>query len=679
MPSAWSDADAQATVRELRATFGCNEDVALRVYSSRLIGSDRSLVLHGGGNTSVKTVLTDDVGDEVEVLCVKGSGWDLAAIEPPGFPAVRLAGLRRLRELERLSDEAMVNAARTRMLDASAPNPSVEALLHAFLPHKYIDHSHADAILSLADQAQVEPLVRELYGDRIAVVPYIMPGFALAKLAAEVYEAHPQCEGLLLASHGLFTFGDTANASYERHIEIVDQARAFIEGRRSISLDGVRPQPAPQWSALGPALRGALSTQGRHYVLELRQGAQIRAFVDDPELESLALRGPATPDHVIRTKQKPLIFRASEAALQDVGRLREELGAAVAAYRTAYRAYVDAQCEAKGVIKTPLDPDPRVVLVPGLGLVGIGTTSKAAGIASDLYEHTIEVITGAEAVGRYEALSDGDIFDMEYWSLEQAKLGKKQPPPLAGRVVVVTGAGRGIGAAVARAFGRAGAELLLVDREGEGLHGLADELGAQAEMLDVTDRDAVQAIVDRAVEHWGGVDGLVSNAGTAHQAEMGRCPPERFRASLDINLLAHQWFASACWAVLTAQGTGGFLLFNASKAAFNPGAGFGPYAVAKAALVALMKQYALEGGPLGIRSNAVNADRVRTGLLGEDEVRARAAARGLDPAAYYRSNLLRREVTPEDVAAAFTFLAQAPSTTGSVITVDGGNIAASPR
>lgn len=667
MRSRWSDTEAAAAVQRWAKLPGSNEDVALRVYTSRLIGAEPGLVLHGGGNTSVKTTLPDDLAEPVSVLCVKGSGWDLGDIEPAGLPAVRLETLARLRALERLSDEDMVNAARTRLLDARAPNPSVETLLHAFLPHRFIDHSHADAILSLADQESAESLALEVFEGRLAVVPYVMPGFALAKLAAEVYEANPGCEGLFLRQHGLFTFGDDAKESYERHVDAVTRAEAFIDARRvQVSV----PEARADYAALAPALRGCLGA----VVLERRDTDAALAFAADPSLQALSQRGPATPDHVIRTKAVPLLLDPAEAG-DDWGAY---VAARVRAYREAYDAYFEAQVKAKGVTRTQLSSDPVVALVAGVGIVTAGSTRAAARVAADLYEHTIAVIRGAEAVGRYQALPESDLFDMEYWSLEQAKLGRKAPAPMQGQVVFVTGAASGIGEATARAFAAQGAAMFLVDRD-PAVAEVAASISAESAVLDVTDAAAVHEAIRACVLAYGGLDHVVSNAGTAPQAPIERCPPEVFAASLAVNLTSHQSVAAAASAVMRSQGGGGSLLFNVSKAAFNPGKGFGPYAVAKAGLYALMKQYAIEGADAGIRANAVNADRIRTGLLDEDDVAKRAQARGLDVEAYFRSNLLQRMVTATDVADAFVYLAGAPSTTGCVITVDGGNIAASPR
>jgi rhamnose utilization protein RhaD (predicted bifunctional aldolase and dehydrogenase)/NAD(P)-dependent dehydrogenase (short-subunit alcohol dehydrogenase family) len=680
--SAWSDSAARAAVDRYtrgNATW-CNEDLALRTYSARLIGAEPALVLYGGGNTSVKTRLRDDTGEEIDVICVKGSGWDLATIEPAGQPAVRLSSLAALRRLEALSDEDMVRAARSRLLDPAAPTPSVELLLHAFLPHRYIDHSHADAILALVDQDDAEWICREVYGDRLHLVPYIMPGFALAKLAAEVYERDPGVEGLLLHRHGLFTFGDTARESYERHIAAVTAAEDHLAARRLGGGKAVAPvgRQAVAYARLAPHLRGALASGGNRYILHCRTDAAIRAFVDGGALESLARRGPATPDHVLRTKPLPLILRLDGVSVTGDRELRAAIDEAVGAYRDAYDRYFVRQATAKGVTRTRLDPDPRIVLVPGLGLIAAGSTAADARAAAELYAHTMGIIRDAEAAGCYAPVSESDIFDLEYWSLEQAKLAGRKRRALESRIVYITGAASGIGAAVARRFAAAGAHLFLVDRD-ESVAEIAGELDAGHAIFDITERTEVEASMAAAVERFGGLDGVVSNAGVAVQARIHECTPDELERSLSINFFSHQWVAAAATRVLRTQGTGGFLLFNVSKAPQDPGPGLGPYVVAKAALFALMRQYALEQGEAGIRAAAVNADRVRTRLLSEEAVHSRARARGISVDDYYRTNLLHREVTAEDVAEAFLHLALAESSTGLAVTVDGGNMAAAPR
>jgi len=675
--SRWSDADAQAAIERYRSDPRVNEDIALRVYTSRLIGQDPALVLHGGGNTSVKTTMGDDIGREVPVLCVKGSGWDLGSMEPAGLPCVRLETLGALRDRERLSDEEMVNALRTRLIDSSAPNPSVETLLHAFLPHKFIDHSHADAILALVDQSDAEAICEEVYAERFAIVPYVMAGFALAKLAAETYENNPSVEGLLLLKHGLFTFGGTAKESYERHIRAVDAAERFATMKRRATQVVRCNAELLCYETVAPILRGKLGGAEHRYLLTFRSSPEIDAFLARADLASVSQRGTATPDHVIRTKRLPLLLELSPA--MDGAAISAQIDERLSSYRQNYASYVEREANLKARRVTRLDPDPRLVLVPGLGLIAVGASEKAARIAAEIYEHTISVIEAAEAIGRYEVLSTAELFDMEYWSLEQAKLGEAHPKPLQGRVVYISGAARGIGAACARAFADAGASLYLTDRDEAPLRAIAALLDARFEVVDVTSEESVCASVDRCVHAFGGIDGVVSNAGIAPQGDIAAVSTVELKRSFEVNFFSHQYLASAAVRVFRAQGVGGFLLFNASKAAFNPGKGLGAYAIPKAAVVALMKQYAVECGSIGVRSNAVNADRIRTGLLSEDDVERRAQARGLDAEAYYRSNLLGREVTAEDVANAFVSLALAPSTTGCVVTVDGGNIAASPR
>ena len=688
MESKWSDAESASYIARFAAQS--NEDIALRVYTSRLIGQEPNLVLHGGGNTSVKTQLEDDLGNAVEVLCVKGSGWDLAAIEPAGLPAVRLQALQALRNLDALSDEAMVNAQRIRMLTANAPNPSVETLLHAFLPHKFIDHSHADAILALVDQPRARQLCEDAFGKRLAIVPYIMPGFALAKLAVSCFEAQADCEGLLLLQHGLFTFGATARESYERHIRFVDLAERFIRSQggsttphNAESVARVTSEPPREdfsvdFSTLGPQLRGALTHGGRRPILHLRTSPQIRAFVDHPELPQLSAQGCATPDHVIRTKRLPLVLSLPKQPPPEDQ--QAVLNEAIDRYRDEYRAYVERQQTRKHIRVVPLDPNPRILLVRGLGLIAVGESLKAATSAADLYEHTIHVINDAQRIGHYQALPEADLFDMEYWSLEQAKLGKQPSLPLAGQVVLITGAAQGIGAATARLLSQQGAHLYLIDRDRQALTTLGAALpGSACEVVDVANDADLRAAVQHAVETFGGLDGVISNAGYAPQGAIADTPLAELKRSFDVNFFAHQVVASAAVAVMRRQRGGGFLLFNASKAAFNPGPNFGPYALPKATVIALMRQYALELGAEGIRVNAVNADRIRTALLDPQQVAARAAARGLSADDYYRSNLLQREVTADDVAQAFLHLALAEATTGAVLTVDGGNIAAAPR
>ncbi len=684
MENKWNDSDAKAAIEKYKDVA---EDIALRVYTSRLIGADPSLVLHGGGNTSVKSRTRNKVNEEVDVLYVKGSGWDLDTLEPPGLPGVLLDHLQKLRSLDRLSDEEMVNEQRTHLLDASSPNPSVETLLHAFLPHKFIDHSHADASLIIANQPDAEKICRDIYGDRIGIVSYIMPGFALAKASAEVYEKNPDVEGLMLINHGLFTFGKTAKESYDRHIDAVNIAEKYIN---KVPLITLTPLEGPALTAgeevlltaLGPILRGLYREQsGKDWVLHHRADTQV--FASSKECEIWSQIGTATPDHVIRTKQKALLLNIQQ--WQDPDNLRQEVSQALNNYCESYRQYFETNKTLKGVDKTELDRLPRVLLVAGLGLVTIGKTVKEARIAADIYQHTIDILHKSFSVGDYQPLGSSDLFDMEYWSLEQAKLGKSKAPVLQGKVVYITGAASGIGLASAKLFAEQGANLFLADVTEDNLNAAAEEIrkkskvGVATKVLDVTDESSVRQSFGQLVQIFGGIDILISNAGNALQGAIGEVDMKILRASFELNFFAHQVLAAEALRLFLIQKSGGVLLFNASKAAFNPGKNFGPYALPKAALVALTKQYALDYGAEGIRSNAVNADRIRTALFSEDVLKERAQMRGLSPDEYFKSNLLQQEVYDTDVAQGFLSLALAEKTTGSIIAIDGGNIAASPR
>ncbi|HEX4077782.1 MAG TPA: bifunctional aldolase/short-chain dehydrogenase [Rhizomicrobium sp.] len=685
MKSRWSDSEAQEFIARYAAQ-GLGEDLALRVYTTRLLGGDPRLVLHGGGNTSVKTRMPDLLGDTLEVICIKGSGWDMGNIEPAGLPAVKLAPLRRLRALERLSDEDMVNYQRINLLDANAPNPSVETLLHAFLPHKFVDHTHATAVLALTDQPDGESMAREVFGDRVAYVPYTIPGFALAKSVADVFDGRPHVEGLVLMQHGIFTVGTNARETYERMIEFVTMAEARLErGRKSLA-GAPLPKKIARTADIAPVLRGACAIAReeqagtvKRQILCFRTSHEIRDYVGGAELARYSQQGVATPDHTIRTKNWPLLVAAPEAGRLD--EWKESVEAAVAAFVQRYHDYFarnNAHAEPR---KSELDPLPRVILIPGKGLFGLGASAKDAAIAADIAENTIEVITEAEAIGRYQPICEADMFDVEYWSLEQAKLGKAAEKPLARQVAIVTGGGSGIGAATAKALSRAGAEIAVLDRDRAAATCTARECGKTAIAIacDVTKPEDVRSAFREVAKTFGGVDIVVSNAGAAWQGAIGTVENATLRQSFELNFFAHQTVAQHAVRIMKAQGTGGCLLFNVSKQAVNPGREFGPYGLPKASTLFLMKQYALDHGRDGIRANAVNADRIRTGLLTDTMIAARSQARGLSETDYMSANLLGREVTAEDVADAFVYLATAAKTTAAILTVDGGNIEASLR
>jgi rhamnose utilization protein RhaD (predicted bifunctional aldolase and dehydrogenase)/NAD(P)-dependent dehydrogenase (short-subunit alcohol dehydrogenase family) len=686
MKSGWLDGEAQAAIeRYAREQIG--RDLALRIYTTRLLGREPELVLHGGGNTSVKTTMLDLLGEEVEAICVKGSGADMAAIEPAGLPALRLDRLRKLRTRATLTDEEMVRVQRENLLDPMAPTPSVETLLHAFLPHRYVDHTHANAILSLIDQPHGEAICTEVYDDRIGLVEYVMPGFSLAKLAADVYAAKPAVEGLILHKHGIFSFGESARESYERMIALVTRAEEYLQkNRKAVFSTARQPQAIAPLAAVAPILRGACSLRDDHnegawrrMILDFRTNSAILNFVNGAELARYSQAGVITPDHTIRTKNWPLVVEAPQDGKE--AEFKRSSRAAVDKFIESYKAYFARHNARVGGSKTMLDPLPRVALVPGLGLFGLGRSKKEARVAADLALSAVTTITDAEAIGRFESISEAQMFDMEYWSLEQAKLGTTKQLPLAGQIAAITGAAGTIGAATAKAFAAAGAELALLDLDEIATQDVARSIGGAALALkcDVTDAASVTNAFEQLVAAFGGVDIVVSNAGAAWQGRIGEVDEATLRKSFELNFFAHQRVAQAGVRIMSAQDTGGCLLFNVSKQAVSPGPDFGPYGLPKAATLFLVRQYALDHGRDGIRANAVNADRIRSGLMTQTFIAARSRARGVSEQDYLRGNLLGREVTADDVAQAFLHQALELKTTGDVTTVDGGNIAAAMR
>src|SRR3979411_2018264 len=550
MQSAWTDRDAEAAVARYE---NLGRDLALRVYTTRLLGQDPRLVLHGGGNTSVKTRLTDLNGEDADVLCVKGWGWDMGAIEPAGLPAVRLAPLLKLRARKTLSDEEMVRLQRANLIDPAAPNPSVEALLHAFIPHKFIDHTHSTAVLALTDQPDGEALCREVYGARVGYVPYLMPGFGLAKAAAEVFDADPSVEGLILVKHGLFSFGADARECYERMIALVTSAEQRLARKRKRAFVSAKLPARPARVAdVAPIVRGACSLPDskidgawKRFVLDFRGSDAVMNFVSGVEVARYGQAGVVTPDHNIRIKNRPLVIAAPEDGALDV--FRASVRTAVAAFGEQYQSYFIAHNASVGGIKTMLDPMPRVALVPGVGLFGLGRSKQDARIAADLAEAAIATIADAEAIGHFEASSEADMVDMEYWSREQAKLGTAKDLPLAGQIVVVTGAGGAIGAATAKAFAAAGAEVALLDLDEAAAQARAKSIGGAASGLrcDVTDAGSVRDAFAQVAAAFGGLDIVVSNAGAAWQGRIGEVDEAGLRESFEFDFYRHQRVAPA--------------------------------------------------------------------------------------------------------------------------------------
>jgi rhamnose utilization protein RhaD (predicted bifunctional aldolase and dehydrogenase)/NAD(P)-dependent dehydrogenase (short-subunit alcohol dehydrogenase family) len=652
MQSLWKDEDAKKF----------QGDLGLRVYTSRLLGRDKSLVLHGGGNTSVKIREKNLFGEEETVLYVKGSGWDLETIEPQGFSPVSLDHVLRLTALPSLPDPEMVNQLTTHMLKASAPAPSIETILHGCLPWKFVDHTHADAVLAVSNTKDGDQRIREVYGKRCVVIPYLMPGFDLAQYCAREFKRQgtPDTIGMVLLNHGIFSFGETAREAYERMIDLVTLAEKYLESKHAWSVAPKAAQPAKTDALAQATLRRRLSdTAGAPMILQTVSTDRVLGFAQHPQLSRISQQGPATPDHVIRTKRAPM------------------LGADVSAYVRSYRRYFDEHAPKAKEPKTMLDPAPRVALDPGFGLAAAGKTAKDAAIVAEIYDHTIDVVLRAEALGGFQALPSQDIFDVEYWDLEQAKLKKGgKPAAFAGEIALVTGAASGIGKAAVTAFLARGAAVvgLDLDSKAESLYSRPDFLGLRC---DVTDAAQVRAAIERAVLAFGGVDMLVLNAGIFPASrKVAELPAEEWRKSMSVNLDANLLMMQACHPLLKLAPRGGRVVVIGSKNVPAPGPGASAYSAAKAALNQLVRIAALEWGADGIRINTLHPNAVfDTGLWTEDVLAQRAKNYGMTVEQYKTNNVLRTEVGSRDVAelAAEMCGPLFAKTTGAQVPVDGGN------
>lgn len=685
----WNENDANTWVQKA-STQEADIQLALRVYTSRLIGNDPDLVMHGGGNTSVKVKRKDIFGNDIDVLHVKGSGWDLDTIQAEGLPGVKIEPLHALRQLDRLSDEDMVNIQRANLIDTTSPNPSVETLLHAYLPHRFVDHTHATAFLALANLPDAQAIMHEIFGDSIIAIPYIMPGFELAKKAADIFDANPDCEGILLLNHGHFTFGETAKESYNRIIDQTNKVEEWFKTKTSgrTFATSVYQNRSVKSSKPFPEflnkLRGGIDRirtenhngSAKSSVFDIRTSDQIDEFLARSDLEVLRGRGVGSPDHVIRTKGKMLYFSQS-----DVNSDQDVIGEKIEAYVTDYKQIFQTQNERVGGHKVMIEPHPVIVWVEGLGIIGIGKDAKTASAHADIAEQTVEVMTLGEAAGGYFPIGTDDNFDMEYWSLEQAKLSKSSAKAFTGQVVAITGGGGAIGSAIAKAFASEGASVALIDKDLDACTKKADEISpyACAIQADLAQPDAAEKAIDAVTSRFGGLDILVSNAGYALQGEITDLSEEKMRQSFEVNFFAHMAMAKACAEVFERQNRPGQMLFNASKQAVNPGKGFGAYGLPKATTFFLIKQLALELGATGTRVNGINADRIRSGLLTDDFISSRAEARQVSEHDYMAGNLLKQEVEAHHVADAFVALAKSERTTAHIMTVDGGNIEASLR
>jgi len=653
MKSLWSDAESDKF----------KDDLELRVYTSRLLGQDPSLVLHGGGNTSVKITETNLVGSKEDILYVKGSGWDLVSIEKDGFSPVRMAHMVNLSKLKSLSDPKMVNELKTQLTNDTSPTPSVETILHAILPFKYVDHTHADAVVTISNTSNGEKRIREIYGNRVVIVPYVMPGFDLAKEVGRIFSemASDETEGVVLLNHGIFSFGNTARESYERMIDLVNTAEQYLINQNAWDNE------KPLTDVKSKKIRGDVSelrkkislVAGNPVLLNLTNSQRGLSFSKRDDVEKISTRGPLTPDHVIRTKRIPMIGRNVEKYVKE--------------YVSYFRTH---KINAKEK-KTMLDPAPRVILDNEFGLCAVGKNMGEIGIISDIYEHTIESILRAEKLGGYKALPASDIFDIEYWDLEQAKLHKNiNSLEFQGEVVLITGAASGIGKSCVQSFLNRGAAVVGIDIDSsiETNYKHNNYLGL---ICDVTDEEAIEVVLEKSVCHFGGIDMIVLNAGIFPEGrQVSELSTIEWNKVFSINLNSNLTLLREVYPLLKMAPNKGRVVVIGSKNVPAPGPGAAAYSASKAALNQLMRVLSMEWGGDGIRLNALHPNAVfDTGIWTDEVLKSRAEHYGLTIEKYKTNNLLGVEVNSIDVSELAAELCGSlfSKTTAAQIPVDGGN------
>jgi len=657
MKNRWIESEAVA-----RASEG--DDLGLRVYTSQLLGAEADLVLHGGGNTSVKGELTNVFGETEPVLFVKGSGWDLRTIEAAGFPAVKMNYLLRLSELDSLSDSEMMRQLRLALLDPKAPTPSVEAILHALIPHKFVDHSHADAVVAISNSPDGEAMLQEIYGDEVLILPYTMPGFILAKQVAQATASveWSSLRGIILLHHGIFTFDEDAQASYSTMIELVSKAEQYLDekmGAAGLAAATYVPD-AEDCRQLSLLRLAAADVMGRPVLLRLETSRRAAGFASLENCHDLATRGPLTPDHTIHTKAFAAIFADDPVA-------------GLTQFQARYSDYFEKHSDES---QQCLDRMPRYGVWRDKGMVYLAPNQKRLGLVQDISQHTIKSIQQAEQLGGWQTLPSQDLFDVEYWELEQAKLKtSSKPPEFEGKVVLVSGAASGIGRACVQEFTEKGAVVLALDIS-QGFAAQFDSACVLPVHCDVTDSVAIDSALRQMVAEFGGIDIVVSNAGSFPASQsLEDMDDSNWESSQQLNLTAHMKLLRSCVPFLK-NGIDPAVVIVASKNVPAPGPGAAAYSVAKAGLTQMARVAALELGGAGIRVNVLHPNAVYDTAIWTDEVLAsRAEHYGLSVEEYKTSNVLKTEVASIDVAKAVTIFAGAAlaKTTGAQLPIDGGN------
>jgi len=653
MKSLWSDSEARRF----------ETDLAQRVYTSRLLGAEPDLVLHGGGNTSMKTREKDFFGDAADVLYVKGSGWDLATIEEPGFAPVRMDALTRMAELETLDDAEMVRQQRAAMLDPNAPNPSIEAILHAIIPQKFVDHTHADAVVALTNHKDGRKTIEDVYDNRVAVIPYVMPGFDLARAVAKALsKVDPyEIEGLVLMNHGIFTMHDDARESYELMIRLVTEAEDHLAERSGKTFSFPTAEPREDLLALSTIRKRVADLRGTPVIASLDQSPEAAGFSAREDVGKIATRGPLTPDHTIRTKRVPVV-------------IGDDPDRAIARFAADYRTYFEKHADGQ----TMLPPDPRWAVWQGHGVVSFGATEREAGIIRDIATHTWQTIQRTEAAfeGGWKALSPAKLFEIEYWELEQAKLRKGGAPPVhQGKVAITTGSAAGIGLACARSLAEQGAKVIGIDLNPE-IEAEMENIGGIGVVANLTEDDKVVSAVEDAVREFGGLDIVVSNAGIfTAGAYLEHMEQANWDKSMAVNLTSHQKLLKHTIPYLE-NGVDPAIVLVGSRNVAAPGAGAASYSCAKAGLTQLCRVAALELAPRGVRCNIIHPDAVfDTQLWTEENLKRSAERYNMTVEEYKTRNLMKTEIKSRDVGDMVAAMAGPlfGKTTGAQVPLDGGN------
>ena len=653
MKSLWNDKEATQFTG----------DLAQRVYTSRLLGRDTSLVLHGGGNTSVKVREKNIFGEEDDILYIKGSGRDLEHIDTSGFSPCRLQPLLRLAQLPALPDPQMARELKCSLTNPSAPAPSVEAIVHALIPHRFVDHTHTDALISVMNTPDGEARIREIYGEAVMIVPYVMPGFKLARMVAELFPKHANAKtaGIVLMNHGLFTFGATAKIAYELMIELVTRAEEYLDRK------GAWKIPTPTTASPARVHRQEIAQLRRDVsavaegpvVLMSHSDAECLAFARRDDVAVISQQGPATPDQVLRTKRLPMAGRN------------------LAAFRAAYEKYFQDHAAQSGQKLQMLDATPRVILDREIGVCTVGRTARDAAIAGDIYRHTIDIILRATALGGWKALPAQDIFEVEYWDLEQAKLKSAgMPPAFAGEVALVTGAASGIGKACVESLLKRGAAVVGLDIN-PAITSLFHRPDFAGFVCDLSVEARIADALEQAVRTFGGLDMLILNAGIFPKAKLiAELDTATWRKVMQLNLDANFALMREAHPLLKLAPNGGRMVVIGSKNVPAPGPGVAAYSASKAAVNQLARVAALEWGADKIRVNSIHPNAVfDTGLWTEEVLGARARSYGISVDEYKTNNVLKVEVRSQDVAelAAEMCGPLFAKTTGAQVPVDGGN------